>query len=282
MKRQIIHIDESKCDGCGRCVVACAEGAIRLVDGKARVVKEQYCDGLGDCVGHCPTGALTVEVRDAADFDVAATRDHVSHTLGADGVARLEAAAARHAVVTAPEEHPHHEGGCPGSRSRTLTQGAGGVAPRPTTGDLPPKIQPSDLAQWPVQLHLVSPQAPFFKGKELVVMNSCGALASADIHWRFLRGRSVVMGCPKLDDTSPYARKLAAILSEPSIPKVLVVRMQVPCCGGLTALATEAVRMTGRADLELVEVTLALTGEVVGERTIPVALAPERARLQVL
>lgn len=127
---------------------------------------------------------------------------------------------------------------------------------------LPPQVNASELRQWPVQMHLVPPGAPFFKGRELVIMSTCAPLASADMHWRFLRGRSVVVGCPKLDRTEGYVEKLASILSEPSIPRVLVVRMEVPCCGKLTNLVQEAVRNTGRGDLSMDEVIVSLEGNV--------------------
>ena len=274
MKRKIITIDEDKCNGCGDCVVACAESAIQIIDGKARLVKEQYCDGMGDCLGECPTGAIKIEERDVPDFDAAATRMHVAQIGGATAVKNFDEAAVRHGLVPAPKAaaapHAHHHegGGCPGMKMRTMQPGTPAAAPTPSNSGLPPKLNLSELAQWPVQIHLVSPQAPYFKGKELVIMNTCGGLASADIHWRFLRGRSVVVGCPKLDNTSGYTEKLAAILAEPTIPKALVVRMEVPCCGGLTAIAQEAVRLSGRTDLKLEEVTLALSGEVISQEEV--------------
>ena len=285
MKRKIITIDEDKCNGCGDCVVACAESAIQIIDGKAKLVKEQYCDGMGDCLGECPTGAIKIEEREVPDFDAQATRAHVAQAGGVAAVKKFDEAAVRHGLAPAAvvagvgdpgkpadphAQHHHHGGGggCPGMKMRTIPTPAPTVAPTPTGRGLPPKVNQSELTQWPVQIHLVSPQAPYFKGKELVIMNTCGGLASADIHWRFLRGRSVVVGCPKLDRTEGYAEKIGAILSEPSIPKVLVVRMEVPCCGGLTAIAQEAVRLSGRTDLKLEEVTLALSGEVISQEDV--------------
>jgi NAD-dependent dihydropyrimidine dehydrogenase PreA subunit len=274
MKRKIITIDEDKCNGCGDCVVACAESAIQIINGKAKLVKEQYCDGMGDCLGECPTGAIKIEERDVPDFDAAATRAHVAQTGGAAAVKKFDEAAIRHglapAAKPAPAPHAHHHGGggCPGTRMRMMQPGTPAVAPTPSGSGLPPKVNPSELAQWPVQIHLVSPHAPYFKGKELVIMNTCGGLASADIHWRFLRGRSVVVGCPKLDNTESYAEKIGEILAEPSIPKALVVRMEVPCCGGLTAIAQDAVRLSGRSDLKLEEVTLSLSGEVISQEEV--------------
>ena len=230
MARKIVRIDEERCDGCGACVTACAEGALAIVDGKARLVGEIFCDGFGDCVGECPQGAMTIETAEAPAYDPVATRAHVAAIGGTEAVRRFDAAAQAHLGL--------HSGGCPGSRTST----APGVA------------------QWPIQLHLVHPQAPFFRGKELVVLNSCGAVASRTVHDRFLDGRSVVIGCPKLDDTRPYAAKLAQILSDPTIPRAIVVRMEVPCCGGLTMLTRQAAGATGRADLVVDEVVLGLDG----------------------
>jgi NAD-dependent dihydropyrimidine dehydrogenase PreA subunit len=263
-QRQIIRIDEELCDGCGECITACAEGALALVDGKAKLVSETYCDGFGDCIGECPTGALTVEKREADPFDLEATRAHVERTGGAGAVRRLEKAAAAHeksgpGPVTLPVATTAPAGGCPGSRVQFRP--AGGMD-RPAGSGGPGQAISSELRQWPVQLHLVQPGAPFFRDCELVIMNTCGPVASADVHWRFLRGRSVVVGCPKLDDTRPYAAKLAEIFREPTIPKVTVVRMEVPCCGGLTDIARQAKTLSGRHDLALDEVTVAVSGDV--------------------
>jgi Fe-S-cluster-containing hydrogenase component 2 len=272
-RRKIVHIDEELCDGCGNCIVACAESALQIVDGKARLVRDLYCDGFGDCVGKCPTGALTIEEREADPFDPAATRSRVGRTGGEEALRRFDEAAAEHArgerdepsglrvvAATVPAD-----GGCPGSRSRAIDAPAS--APAPVAGGGPRQAIPSELRQWPVQLHLVQPGAPHFRDRELVLLSTCGPVASADVHWRFLRGRSVVVACPKLDDTRPYATKLAAILAEPSIPKISVVRMEVPCCGGLTAIAREAAAESGRSDLLVEEVTLGIGGDLlsVGE-----------------
>ncbi len=281
--REVIRIDEELCNGCGDCITACAEGALQLVDGKARLVKDQYCDGFGDCIGECPTGALVIEKREGEVFDFDATRVHVERTGGADAVRRLDAAAEEHERLAEPEpvnrsrEAPAglsrveleglsspQAGGCPGSRMRVPTEAA---AARPASAGGPRQAIASDLRQWPVQLHLVQPGMPFFRDKELVVMSTCGPIASADVHWRFLRGRSVVVACPKLDDTRPYAQKLGAIFREPSIPKVMVVRMEVPCCGGLTATVREAIAISGRSDLVLEEVTLGVGGDWLGCET---------------
>lgn len=260
MKRQIITIDESLCNGCGACITACAEGELKLVDGKAKLVKEQFCDGFGDCIGECPTGALKIVEQDVSDYDPAATREHVAKAGGAEAVRKFDEAAKIHEQKDKAIHHHAHMGGCPGSRMRVFDDKPAAAAP--SGAGLPPQVNPSELRQWPIQIHLVQPGAPFFKGKELVVMSTCGPLASADVHWRFLRGRSVVVGCPKLDNTDGYVEKLAGILREPSIPKVIVVRMEVPCCGGLTSIVAEAAQASGRPDLAVEEVTVGLAGEV--------------------
>jgi Pyruvate/2-oxoacid:ferredoxin oxidoreductase delta subunit len=266
MKRKIITIDEEKCNGCGECVTACAEGALRIVDGKAKLVKDQYCDGFGDCIGECPTGALTIVERDVPDFDPSAARTHVAKTGGAEAVRKFDEAARRHGPAPAT---PHaHGGGCPGSRMRVFEDAAPAAATPSSGAGMPPKVNAPELRQWPVQIHLVPPGAPYFKNKEIVVMSTCAPLASADVHWRFLRGRSVVVGCPKLDDTSGYVEKLASILAEPTIPKVLVVRMEVPCCGGLTEIVRQAAIQSKRGDVTVEEVTVGIGGDVLAQEEI--------------
>lgn len=234
-----------------------------MVNGKARLVKEQYCDGLGDCVGECPTGALRVVEIEAPAYDPVATRQHVERLGGAEAVRRFDAVAQQHNMVSPPSDAaPQGFGGCPGMRMRMPTA-APAAAAVPTSGNgLPGSIQPSELRQWPIQLHLVSPGAPFFRNKELVLMSTCAPLASADVHWRFLRGRSVVVACPKLDNTDGYVEKLAAILADPTIPRVIVVRMEVPCCRGLMSLVAAGLSKSGRSDVEVEEVVVGVNGEI--------------------
>ena len=253
--RKIIRIDETKCNGCGHCVTVCSEGALAIVDGKARLVKELFCDGFGDCLGECPTGALTIETRAAPAYDPGATRRHLGESQDAEALRRFDAAAAAHARGSAPSHA--HGGGCPGSRMRTWTAEGNAAA---AAGPAPA----SELRQWPVQIHLVAPDAPFFRGRELVLFSTCAPIASAEVHQRWMRGRAVLVGCPKLDRTEGYVEKLAAILSEPTIPRLIVVRMSVPCCGGLTRIAHEAARLSGRSDLIVEEVTVGIEGAVAG------------------
>lgn len=258
-RRKIIKIDESKCDGCGDCITTCAEGALELVNGKARLVREQFCDGFGDCIGKCHTGALTIEEVETEIYDRSATMEHLRKTGGESAVAKF---------LDAEKQHLAHElkpaatrqGGCPGSMMRVLGQETSAKAA--CSSSSPAQVIPSELTHWPIQIHLVRPDAPFFKNRELVVMSTCAPIASPDVHWRFIRGRAVVVGCPKLDRTEGYAEKLGAILSEPSIPAVKVIRMEVPCCGGLTAIVQQAVTLSGRKDLLFEEVTVGINGEV--------------------
>jgi len=258
-KRKIIRINEDLCNGCGQCVTSCAEGALKIVNGKAKLVKEQFCDGFGDCIGECPTGALTIEERDADDFDYNATRMHVAETQGREAVEKFDEAGKKHGLAPSG-------GGCPGMRMRVPDAPA--AKPAVATHAQMPTAIPSELQQWPVQLHLVQAGAPFFKNRELVVMSTCGPIASADVHWRFLRGRSVVVACPKLDRTEGYVEKMADIFSEPSIPKVIVVRMQVPCCGGLTMMVRAAAERCGREDLAVEEAVMSLTGDILSIKPI--------------
>jgi NAD-dependent dihydropyrimidine dehydrogenase PreA subunit len=263
MKRKIIEINEDLCNGCGDCIVGCAEGALQLVDGKAKLVKEDFCDGFGDCVGTCPTGALTIVEREAAEFDEEATIEHVRNTLGEDGVQRMLDAAVEHeAKEKKAEQEKPKMSGCPGMQVRMKKAEEAKARAAASTGEVSGQVIPSDLDQWPIQLHLVPPTAPFFEGKELVVLSTCSPVASPDVHWRYVRGRSLVVACPKLDRTEGYVEKLSQIMAHNNIPKVIVVRMEVPCCGGLSMITRQAHAMSGRTDLVVEEVTIGLDGEL--------------------
>ncbi len=268
MKRKIIEIDEALCNGCGDCIVGCAEGALQLVDGKAKMVKEDFCDGFGDCVGTCPTGALQIVEREAAAFDEEATIEHVRSTQGEEAVQRMLDAAVQHEAKEKAAAAPKPAGGgCPGMQIRT-----GQKSERPkakvSTSEVSEQVIKSDLDQWPIQLHLVPPTAPFFEGKELVVLSTCSPVASPDVHWRYVRGRSLVVACPKLDKTEGYVEKLSSIMAQNNIPKVIVVRMEVPCCGGLSMITQQAHAMSGRSDLVVEEVTIGLDGELRGTKQL--------------
>jgi ferredoxin len=264
--RKIIEIDEDLCNGCGECITSCAEGALALVDGKARLVKEQFCDGFGACIGECPTGALKIVERDADEFNFNATKEHVMKEQGQEAAKHMEQSFKAHVSEHQPKTHSPMpaSGGCPGTAMRFAPKSK--AAATPAAGAGPGKMIPSELEQWPIQIHLVRPDAPFFKNRELAVLSTCAPIASADVHWRFIRGRGIVVGCPKLDQTEGYVEKLAAILSEPTIPKVIIVRMEVPCCGGLSMIVEEAAQASGRTDLVVEEVTVGLDGTVLDTR----------------
>ena len=223
MKRRIIHIDEEKCNGCGACAAACHEGAIAMVDGKAHLMRDDYCDGLGDCLPTCPTGAITFVEREAAAYDEAA-------------VLARKAAALKD---TAPRQVPP-SGGCPGSMAQSLRP----AAPSPDAAASQDGAV-SHLAQWPVQIKLVPAEAPYFSGAKLLIAADCTAYARADFHRRFMRGRITLIGCPKLDE-GDYAEKLTEILRRNDIREVTIVRMDVPCCGGMQRAAETALRQSGK------------------------------------
>ncbi|HUL58501.1 MAG TPA: 4Fe-4S binding protein [Anaeromyxobacteraceae bacterium] len=248
MRRKIVQIDESKCDGCGQCIPSCAEGAIALVDGKARLSGDALCDGLGACLGECPQGAITVVEREAAPFDEVAVHTHLAARAAPVPRPPLQLVTARAAQPAAPamplaaatarprlsvvSNDAPAPGGCPGSRSTTLPR-RGGPAATPSAGE-------SRLGHWPVQLHLVNPGAPWLRGADLLVAADCVPFAYARFHDELLAGRAVVIGCPKLDDLAAYGDKLAAIFRTAAPRSVTVVRMEVPCCGGISTAARQA------------------------------------------
>ncbi len=217
MRREIIHIDEEKCNGCGLCVPNCAEGALQIVNGKARLVAENLCDGLGACLGECPRGALTIEVREADAFDEEAVRRHLQ----------------------VKENNCPNHGGCPGSMTRVLKTKTA------TEAEQPGGEMASELAQWPVQLKLVNPNAPYFRNADLLIAADCVPFACADFHRRFLRGRAVAVGCPKLDDAAFYLEKLTEMIRNNNFKSITIAYMEVPCCGGLVRLVREAARRAG-------------------------------------
>lgn len=212
MLRKIIHIDEEKCNGCGACAAACHEGAIGMVDGKAKLLRDDYCDGLGDCLPTCPTGAITFVTREAAAYD--------------------EEAVKRNQARSQQQEN----GGCPGSRMQTFAH----------AGQRQPSAQvESQLMQWPVQIKLVPTRAPYFAGAHLLIAADCTAYAYGDFHNRWMRNRVTLIGCPKLD-SGDYTEKLTEILRENDIQSLTIVRMEVPCCGGLEHAAVTALKNSGK------------------------------------
>jgi len=231
--RNIVKIDEEKCNGCGKCVTACAEGAIKLVNRKARLVSEIYCDGLGACIGHCPEDAITVEQRDAAEFDEQAAKKHLEQM----NIIKTEPAFV-----------------CPGMMAKTLK-------PKKTSSDQPSADISSQLTQWPVQLKLVPPNAPYFANSDLLLVADCVPFATGDFHSRFLKDHSIAVGCPKLDDAQFYIQKLAQIIQTNDLNSLTVIHMQVPCCSGLTMIAKKAIELSG-LNMAFEDITIALDGNV--------------------
>lgn len=260
MKRKVVHIDEELCNGCGLCVPNCAEGAIQVIDGKARLVADNLCDGLGACLGECPQGAITIEERDADAFDEKVVEKHLE---------KIGRAPAPHAAGSVAQEHfphglpGHRPGGfaCPSSRAFSVDRAATDAhgATRPVA---------SELGHWPVKLQLVPPGAPFFRGKELVVAADCAPVAYGDFHRRFLKGSAVVIQCPKFGGQEFVLPKLAGIFTEGGITGVTVVRMEVPCCGGLSFAVRKALASSGRTDLPVREVVIGAGGEILAERRV--------------
>jgi ferredoxin len=236
--RNIIHIDEDKCNGCGNCVVDCAEAALQIVNGKAKLVKEIYCDGLGACMGGCPTGALTIIQRESDPFDEAATEKHVHE-------------------VRRKKEEPC---GCPGTRTVDFGE------------KRPPSHAAADaraeLTNWPIQLKLVPASAPYFNDADLLLAADCTAFSAAGIHGRFIKGRKVVIACPKLDDAQSYYEKLTEMFRQNSIKSITVLRMEVPCCGGLAYIVKQALQAS-KKEIPYYEVVIGIKGDVLNEGKSP-------------
>lgn len=230
MKRTIIKIDEEKCNGCGICISACAEGALQLIDGKAKLISESYCDGLGACLPECPTGAITMEEREADPFDEEAVK------------ANMEKAMLQKAEEKTSPAMPL-ACGCPGSNARATERKPAAYVPDHSARY---NVRPeSQLRQWPCQIKLVSPQAPYFENAHLLVAADCTAFAYANTHEDFIRNKITIIGCPKLDEVD-YSEKLAAILSYNNIKSVTVLRMEVPCCGGISNAVKNALIKSGK------------------------------------
>jgi len=238
--RSIVKIDEEKCNGCGQCIDACAEGAIKIIEGKARLVSEIYCDGLGACLGHCPEDAITIEKREAEDFDEEETNAYLAREKNTQ-------------VQT--------EFVCPGMAAKQLKKKS------VPDGSTQVGTVPSQLGQWPVQLKLVSPHAPCFAGADLLLVADCVPFAMGDFHNRFLKDNSITVGCPKLDDVEFYIEKLAAILQANKLNSLTVIHMEVPCCSGLTHIAREAI---AKSDIKMTfeDITIDLQGNISQSETM--------------
>jgi NAD-dependent dihydropyrimidine dehydrogenase PreA subunit len=284
MKRQIITIDESKCTGCGDCIPACPEGALQVIDGKARLVSDLFCDGLGACIGHCPTGAMKVETREAEPYDerrvmaesivkagpnvIAAHLRHLQDHgetgylrtaldyLKEQGIANLLEAQ----IAATPA---HHTGGCPGSRMMDFRQPVSS-----SSGATPAATVPSELRQWPIQLHLITPIAPYFRNSDLLLAADCVAFAMGGFHGEMLRGKSLAIACPKLDTgMERYIEKLTALIDMSGVASITVAIMEVPCCSGLVMMALQALERAKRK-VPVRKIVVSVTGEVLAEEVI--------------
>lgn len=237
MKRKIIEINEELCNGCGQCITGCAEAALTLVDGKARLVSDVYCDGLGACLGECPTGALTLVEREAPAFDEQAVHERVKS---------LEKG-------TLEQKSPTPGGGCPSGRFQMFTPCEQANLPRSSAG--------SALSHWPVQIRLVPPHAPFLKGADLLVAADCTTVACPGFHSELLQGRVVLMGCPKFDDQEAMLTKFVDILARGEINSITVASMEVPCCSGLPGLVAKA-REMAKSKIPVEQVVISVRGEI--------------------
>ncbi len=232
--RKIVKIDEEKCNGCGACVPACAEGALQIIDGKARLIKDIYCDGLGACLGECPQGAITIEEREAEGFSEEDAKHHL------------------HEKEHTKEELPC---GCPGTMvTQFARQETAGAALEEAV------CHRSLLGHWPVQLTLVPPGAPFLQGADVVLAADCVPFAYAGFHHDFLKEHALLVACPKLDDFQAHLNKLTEILRRSEVKSLTVVHMEVPCCSGLMYMAKQAIRSSGK-ELPLKEVTIGVKGD---------------------
>lgn len=248
MKRKIIEIDESLCNGCGQCITGCAEGALELIDGVAKIVADHFCDGLGACIGHCPTGALQIIERDAPEFDEHAVEERL---------AQLKKASSPCGCMSSA---PMSMTPCQSANAPTAqaTQTAGGG---------------SALASWPIKLRLVPPTAPFLKGARLLLAADCVPPAFPAFHSAFLPGRIALLGCPKFDDVQSYVDKLAEIIRQNDIADITVLQMEVPCCAGMSRIAAVAIAASGKA-VPATQVVVTRRGEIAGMQPLPAGNAP--------
>jgi NAD-dependent dihydropyrimidine dehydrogenase PreA subunit len=241
LNRKIIEIDSDLCDGCGQCVPSCAEGAIQIIDGKAQLVAEKYCDGLGACLSECPNDALKITEREADDFDESAVEEHLKNT--------------EKPKAAAPASLPC---GCPSTQLQTFGQ------PDPCQQANQPRFQggqASALSHWPIQIKLVPPTAPFLKGADLLVVADCAPLAYPTFHQDFLKGRVVMMGCPKFDDVQEYIQKFTDIFKVADIKSITTVVMEVPCCAGLPFIVRKGIEASGKK-IPLEEKVIGIRGEL--------------------
>lgn len=271
--RDIVIIDEDLCDGCGECILTCDEGAIQIIDGKARLVSANLCDGFGNCLGSCPQDAITIEQQEVAEYDEEAVQAHLERLKAQD-----------QSRTTPAPKRPPAPGGCPGSavqsfgsetapgdRFQQFTSCPGSAMQSfenrdSNNGSVRPKAQ-TRLTQWPVQLMLVPPTAPFLAGRELLLAADCVPFSYAGFHEEYLEGKSLLVGCPKLDNLQFYRQKLEEVFRQSGCTGVTVMIMEVPCCGGLNMVAREALAAAG-AEVPLKEVVVGIRGDIISEKEI--------------
>jgi ferredoxin len=254
--RKIVKIEEEKCNGCGLCIPNCAEGALQIIDGKAKLISDKFCDGLGACLGHCPQDAITVSEREAEEFDETAVEALLRKEKGAKTLPQSELKS-----LSQPQPQPASFGGCPSSRAmqfKAAQSAIGGDSSQPSA---------SMLSHWPVQLKLVPVNAPYFRDADLLVAADCVPFAYPDFHRDFLKGKAVVVGCPKLDDIDFYIEKLTGIFKTNSIRSVTVPFMEVPCCFGLVRAIEEALKASGK-NIPLKKVKIGIQGEIKSEEAV--------------
>ena len=257
MKRKIVEIDEAKCTGCGLCANACHEGAIAMVDGKAKLVKDDYCDGMGDCLPECPAGAIKIVEREAAAYDEKAVQERKMAKMQEQMKSGGMSLAGKTPPSGGLDRRSLGGGGCPGKAMRQFNRST-----EPAAAQAPgTAVSQSQLAQWPCQIRLVPVKAPFFNGAKLLIAADCTAYAHANFHQEFMRGKVTIVGCPKLDPVD-YSEKLTEILRENDIKSVTIVRMEVPCCGGLEMAAKKALQASGKF-IPWQVVTISLDGRII-------------------
>ncbi len=274
MKRKIITIDQEKCNGCGLCIPNCAEGALQMIDGKARLISDLFCDGLGACIGHCPQGAIAIEEREAEPYNETRVMEYIitqgentiqahlahMHEHGETKILEEAVAFLNARSITVPDflhKEKHSEGcGCPGGRTVDMRENLSEKT-EPVAGPVR-----SQLRQWPVQLQLLNPNAPYFDDAELLIAADCVPFAYGDFHNRFLKNKIVITFCPKLDTTiEQYIDKLAAIISLHTIKSITVLHMEVPCCGGTVTILQKAIEKAQKFVM-VKEYTISLKGEI--------------------
>lgn len=306
MKREIIKIDRELCNGCGECIPNCHEGALQMIDGKATLVSELMCDGLGACIGHCPQGAIAIEEREAAPYDEIAVikeiipqgknvmiahlshlKEHIQTGYLKQGVSylkeienelpfplheviskvhNLKPAYTNQPTMNKPEfvlkmAHEHQGGGCPGSKAMSFAEA-------PTLAESNPVSGKSELRQWPVQMHLINPMAEYFINSDLLLAADCVAFSMGDFHQTWLKGKSLAILCPKLDsNTEVYLQKLISLVNDAKINTITVLKMQVPCCGGILQMAKLALQQASRK-VPIKSITVGLQGEILSEEWV--------------